>query len=230
MSHQEPLREEAPSPYRVDVAPLRGFETIHHVILNRPLIVTFAVALGVLASATACRPGTSTGSPGGTPPSATAPGGSGATEAAPGGGGTASAKPAPSASPVLANGRYAVYLVNIDAGANLITFDLIEFLTGDAANKAWQKANPNSGEDSPPNDYFIVNDNPQLRTLPVTGDASVHVLKNDGGSPESYAINFFDLSGYLAKTKTDDRRLSYNPFWLSVQNGQIVKIDEQFVP
>jgi hypothetical protein len=200
--------------------------------LHRPLIVPLMVAVGLVAAAAGCRSEPST--PGGhrnTSPSAFAGTPTASSSTATGGAApTTSATPIPSASPVLADGRSAVYLTGIDVTHRTLTFDLIEFLTGDAAKKAWQKANPNSGQDGPDNDYFIVNDNPRLRTLPVAATASVNVLKNGGGSPESYAVSLANLPGYLAQAKPDDRRLSYNPFWLTIRNGQIVRIDEQFVP
>ncbi len=123
-------------------------------------------------------------------------------------------------------------LTTVDTAHRRITFDLIEFLTGDAAKQAWKKANPGSDQDGPDDDYYIVNDNAKLRTLPVAGTVTVSVLKNDGGSPDPMSITFAALPAYLAKAKPDtsDHQLSYNPFWLTVQNGQIVKIEEQFVP
>jgi hypothetical protein len=190
------------------------------------------VAVGLVAAAAGCRSEPSTpGGPRNTSPSAFAGTPTASSSTATGGAApTTSATPIPSASPVFADGRSAVYLTGIDVTHRTLTFDLIEFLTGDAAKKAWQKANPNSGQDGPDNDYFIVNDNPRLRTLPVAATASVNVLKNGGGSPESYAVSLANLPGYLAQAKPDDRRLSYNPFWLTIRNGQIVRIDEQFVP
>jgi hypothetical protein len=149
--------------------------------------------------------------------------------------GTNTATPRPSASPssILPDGRSAVYLTKIDVGKRTITFDLIEFLTGDAAKKAWQKANPGSGEDGPPNDYFIVNDNPKLRTLPVADPVEVKVVdqQNVNGTA-SKTINFADATAYFVSLKPDqsDHRLSWDPFWITVVNGVVTKIEEQFVP
>ena len=61
----------------------------------------------------------------------------------------------------------------MDTAHGRITFDLIEFLTGDAAKQAWKKANPGSDQDGPDDDYYIVNDNAKLRTLPVAGTVTV---------------------------------------------------------
>ena len=190
------------------------------------LLGTVAVAVVVVGGLAGCGPdakSTSSGTPSTASPSA-------ATVAASSTG--APASQAPSASPVLADGRSAVYLTTVDTGHRAITFDLIEFLTGDSAKQAWKKANPGSDEDGPDDDYFIVNDNPKLRTLPVAGTVTVSVLQNGGGSPDPMSITFAAFPAYLTKAKPDtsDHQLSYNPFWITVQNGQIVKIEEQFVP
>ncbi len=197
------------------------------IIRRQSLLGGLAVAVLVIGALTGCGPDTGSAATG---PSS-GPSASGATAASDGP--VASSAPAsPSASPVLADGRSAAYLTVLDIPHRSITFDLIEFLTGDAAKKAWQKANPGSGDDGPDDDYYIVNDNPKLRTLPVAANVTVSVLQNDGGSPQTATITLAALPGYLAKAKPDttDHKLSYNPWWLTVQNGQIVKIEEQFVP
>ena len=146
--------------------------------------------------------------------------------------GTATATPSPSPTPILPDGKSPVYLTKIDAGKRTITFDLIEFLTGDAAKQAWQKANPGS-TDGPPNDYFIVNDNPKLRTLPVADP--VQFLVVDQEHPSGIAdksISFEGATAYFVALKPDqsDHRLSYDPFWITVSHGVVTKIEEQFLP
>jgi len=142
------------------------------------------------------------------------------------------ATPSPTPSAALPDGRSPAYLTSIDVSGRTVTFDLIEFLTGDAAKKAWMKANPGSGEDGPPNDYFIVNDNPKLRTLPVSASVQITVVDLSGPGVQTKPIAFAAAPAYFAgiKPDTSDHRLAWNPFWLTVQNGQIVKMEEQFLP
>ncbi len=191
------------------------------------LLGTLAVAVVLAGGLTGCQPAASSAS-GGTPSTAPA----GATASASDAGTPAAPTPSPSTSPILADGRSPVYLTTVDTAHRSITFDLIEFLTGDAAKQAWKKANPGSDQDGPDDDYYIVNDNPKLRTLPIASTVTVSVLQNDGGSPDPMSITLAAFPAYLAHAKPDtsDHQLSYNPFWLTVQNGQIVKIEEQFVP
>jgi hypothetical protein len=54
-----------------------------------------------------------------------------------------------------------------------LTFDLAEFLTGEAAAQA---AAEHGDESPPPNDYYIVNDNPKLRTMPIAPDATIQAI------------------------------------------------------
>lgn len=77
--------------------------------------------------------------------------------------------------PALPDGRSAAYLTGLDTTSNTVTFDLIEFLTGEAARAEWKEEHPEN-PDGPDNDYMIVNNNKKLRTLPVAADAHCVVL------------------------------------------------------
>src|SRR5690349_5963183 len=55
---------------------------------------------------------------------------------------TPSATPSAAASAVLPDGRSPVYLTGLDTGKSTVTFDLIQFLTGDAARTEWKKQHP----------------------------------------------------------------------------------------
>ena len=73
---------------------------------------------------------------------------------------------------VLADGRHPVLLKTVDAGRRRVTFDLIQFYQGDAATR---EAAKDHQESPPPNDVYVRNVNPRLRTLPVRSDAAVTV-------------------------------------------------------
>jgi hypothetical protein len=129
--------------------------------------------------------------------------------------------PSADASPVLADGRSAVYLTGLDTTRNTVTFDLIEFLTGDAAKAEWKKEHPEN-PDGPEDDYMIVNNNKTLRTLPVAADVQCVVLSMLGGT-DTKTISFTAFPAFLKQqsqgmtlTPPD---LAVLPFWLTVQHG-----------
>ncbi|WP_127509067.1 hypothetical protein [Actinoplanes solisilvae] len=96
--------------------------------------------------------------------------------------------------------------------------DLVEFLTGDKAAREWKKRYPDSPDETPPNDYYILNENPRERTLPIVWHLSVKVV--NGGSTA-------DLEVGVAGLKT---RLRDTLFWLTVEHGQVVRVRQQFLP
>jgi hypothetical protein len=140
--------------------------------------------------------------------------------------------PSASASPVLADGRSAVYLTGLDTTGNTVTFDLIEFLTGDAAKAEWQKEHPGD-PNGPDNDYMIVNNNKKLRTLPVAASAPCVVLSTLGGT-DTKTISFAAFPAFLKQQNSGmtltPARIAVLPFWLTVQHGTVIKFEEQFLP
>jgi hypothetical protein len=137
------------------------------------------------------------------------------------------AAPTPTEAPVLVDGRHPVYLTGLDVGGRTVEFDLIQWLTGEEAREAYTADNPDD-PGYPPNDYYIVNDNPRLRVLPVTGDVTVTVLEH-GFEPMDIA--FEELPAFVAEDLfPDDGALWHNPFWLTVRDGTITDIEEQYIP
>jgi hypothetical protein len=143
-----------------------------------------------------------------------------ATTAAP----TSTAGPATTEPAVLADGRHPVYIKSVDAAGRTVTFDLIQFFTGEAANKA---AAEDGEESPPPNDYYIRNVNPRLRTLPVRDGApiTVNVLaaQATGSSTKDVPVTLDKLASYFPNSGTP-------PFWITVAQGQVTEMAQQFLP
>jgi hypothetical protein len=148
-----------------------------------------------------------------------------------GGASATTAAPAPTAATsttsepvVLADGRHPVYLKTVDPDRPTITFDLIQFFTGEAATKA---AAEDGEESPPPNDYYIRNVNSRLRTLPVRSDASITVnvlaAQSTGSSTKDVSVTLDELASYFPNSGTA-------PFWITVEQGQVTKIAQQFLP
>jgi hypothetical protein len=119
---------------------------------------------------------------------------------------------------VLADGRHPVLLKTIDPAGRTVRFDLIQFYQGDQATT---EAAKDHQESPPPNDYYIRNVNPRLRTLPVRADATITANQVVGSNQ--------DVPVTLAKLASATRE--HSPmFWITVHQDQIVKISQQWLP
>jgi hypothetical protein len=129
------------------------------------------------------------------------------------------------AADTLEDGRHPVRIVAVSDGDKTVRFDLIQFLTGEAANKA---AAEDGEESPPPNDYYIRNVNPKLRTLAIAPSATVTVnvlaAGDTGSSVKDTKITLAKLAGYPRDRVRDA------VFWLTVSHGKVTRIEEQFVP
>lgn len=130
-------------------------------------------------------------------------------------------KPSKTPAAPLADGRWPGYISAV--GADTVSMDLVEFLTGAAAAKAWQKKNPTSEQDEPDNGYFIVNDNKKLRELPLSPAVEVVVLAEPNPGTEK-TIALSGLEKHLGDLLPDTL------FWFTVRQGSVTRIQQQFLP
>ena len=143
---------------------------------------------------------------------------------------TESASPTESPSPpppALPDGRHFVYVTRLrgtppDA---TLTFDLAEFLTGEAAVQA---AAEHGDESPPPNDYYIVNDNPKLRTMPVAPNVTIRAI-DWTNCCELTDVPYTDWAASLT-APTDALYGTGTQYWITVTDGRIVAIEEQYLP
>jgi hypothetical protein len=137
-----------------------------------------------------------------------------------------SVSPAPSGD-ILPDGRSFVYAKGVAQGTAgpELTFDLAEFLTDEAAQEA-----ATAHDDEVTDGYYIVNDNPLLRTMPIAPDAIVRYVP-DGTCCSLKAGNLEAWSEAVNGTaQTDYPNMQYTGWWLTVQDGEIVRISQQWVP
>lgn len=124
-------------------------------------------------------------------------------------------------------GLYTAWVATIDVEARTLEVDIMQFLLGEDATAAWQEKYPDD-PGGPPNDYFIRNESEQLRTFPVADDVSVRVLAESANLTDT---DFEALpDAFAIRPSVDPGRLSFNPFWIAVNGGQITGICEQFIP
>jgi hypothetical protein len=140
-------------------------------------------------------------------------------------------EPTPGPDTALEDGRHPAYLVGLDVPGGTVTVDVIQFLTGDEAIAAYREDTPEDPDGDPPNDYFIRNDNPLLRTLPVADDVAVTVVRlGEASGAGSVPSSFEVLPDHLDEQPPAEGRLAWNPYWLTVEGGEVVAIDEQYLP
>jgi hypothetical protein len=134
------------------------------------------------------------------------------------------AAPASNEPAVLEDGRHPVYLRTVDPGRRAITFDLVQFFTGDAATRA---AAEDGKESPPPNDVYIRNVNARLRTLPVAADAPITAntltAQSSGSATKNVPLTLDELAGYFPAADAD-------PFWITVEGGQVTRMAQQYLP
>lgn len=130
----------------------------------------------------------------------------------------------------LKDGRHFGYIesINLDTLPGTVAFDLAYLLTGEEANQA-------AAEDGYPtpvdNDYYIINDNPRLRTLVVSPDVTIRLVDwghstglfsaDPGRFQQSFALDDYPLGTYKGK---------FSPYWLTIKDGVVVTIEEQYQP
>jgi hypothetical protein len=121
----------------------------------------------------------------------------------------------------LEDGRHPVVLERVDVAGRTVTVDLVQWFTGEAATKA---AAEDGEESPPPNDYYVRNVNPRLRTLPVAADARLTLTRQTLGQGGT-ATDGVEVD--LARLAASGRK---QLFWASVQGGRILRLEEQYLP
>ncbi len=177
---------------------------------SRPAAVGVAVVLAASAAAAGGCTGSRNESPG---PSAT----------------TRAAAPTPTTATagevtVLSDGRHPVFIVSVDDVRRTMVVDEVQFLTGAAAAKA---AAEDGRESPPPNDYYIRNQNPRKRTVPVAEGARITVNglteEETGSATKSVPLELGELASYFPNPE-------HPLFWVTVEAGQALRVEQQYLP
>jgi hypothetical protein len=139
------------------------------------------------------------------------------------------AKPNPDANDVTHQATFIKKTGVADGGAHTMTFDYVQFLTGSAAIHA-----ATAHGDTADNDYYVVNDNPKLRTFPVASSVLIKLHSND--APQYSRI--FDLSEFedLMTSGTQNysgRSYGWNAqqtYYINVLHGKVTRIENIWTP
>jgi hypothetical protein len=131
----------------------------------------------------------------------------------------------------LRDGRHFGYIESIDLATSPATlqFDLAYLLKGDEANReAARRGYPTPVD----NDYFIVNDNPRLRTLPLAQPVKIRLLDWKRCCDTFLTANLerFAASFERRQYPAGNYRGKFSAYELSVEDGVVVEIDEHYFP
>lgn len=195
--------------------------------MNRRLLPAFLVMLALAACAS---DDPTVGATGETTPSdptgATAPTGTTGPTAPTGATGETGPPPAE-----LDDGEHFGFVEEVDPGGGTLVLDLAYFLTGEAANEAAAE----HGDEVPvPNDYYIVNDNDRLRALALADDVELSLLDWNDCCDERFEGDLETFARAIDEGMVESDGFVYqgtlSPYWLIVEDGVIVRIEEQYLP
>jgi hypothetical protein len=129
------------------------------------------------------------------------------------------------------------YVTGFDGST--ITADYATFLTGEEATAAAREDGEIGADETVPNDYYIRNENPNLRQLPVAEEAPV-VLQTcfvDGPCVRQTAVTLEQWASLLADQSADGLPEDWQwygggllPYWLTLRDGTVVYVSEQYLP
>ncbi len=117
------------------------------------------------------------------------------------------------------------YIKNFDVKTGLVTFDPIEWVTDD--NVTRKKELGLNDKDGLPDGYYIYNPSKQTESLKLSKNCEIYIIfwNNMGVADEERLIN----QDGLVKRLKEASALGY-PYHLTVKDGQIIKMQEQYVP
>jgi len=110
-------------------------------------------------------------------------------------------------------------------GTLYLRFDRAILLTGPAAGAA---SAAHGGESPVPNDYYIQNDNPRLRDVPVRDDVTVVGSITLTGSPAAKPVSLQALLSLVTRLGSSDQSPPFNLRYDA--QGQVSRVQEMYVP
>ena len=117
-------------------------------------------------------------------------------------------------------GTYAAFITAFPSADSEVTFDVVQWLTGQRARDAYREDNPDEGDEGPPNDYHVRNESEQTRSAPLAENVRVWLLDH----VTLRAATPAELSDYL------EGRGAGDIFWLTFDDGSIVETCLQYRP
>lgn len=139
------------------------------------------------------------------------------------------------AASALEDGRYFGFVRSVELSPSppTLRFDTAEFLTGDEANEAAVEDGVIAEGETVPNDYYVRNPDSTEEELPVGSGVAVTRVECDAGCAEGVAGSFEPFAASFSDpdpTLEDEYRGEQSQYWVTIEDGTVVAIDEQYVP
>jgi hypothetical protein len=133
------------------------------------------------------------------------------------------------AGPALPDGRHFVDIVAVgdDQDPPRMVVDLQQWFTDQEAVDAALEDGVHPSE-AGINGYYIRNENPRWRIVEVEPTAPVALTTYPYGQIDDPRI--VDLTRFASLFTASDEYIKYSPYWITVEDGMVVGIEEQFVP
>jgi hypothetical protein len=133
---------------------------------------------------------------------------------------------------ILPDDTYFGYVERLDTVSGAMVFDLACFYTGEEANR---QAAARGNEVPVSNDVYIVNDNTTIRNLTVDPSAKLKLIDWNhccDPAPGADLGDFASSLGNDAFVEVGGRSYagSLSPYWVTIENGIVTRIEEQFLP
>lgn len=133
--------------------------------------------------------------------------------------------------PALPDGEYlgALIAVGADQDPPRLLIDVEQWFTDDAATQAAiDDGTLQPGAGFVPNGYYIRNVDPRWRMLPVASDAPVSLVTYPFGSiEEPLVVGFVRFDDMFER---DAHSVRAFPYWITVRDGEVIAIDQQYIP
>ncbi|MHA6531358.1 hypothetical protein [Paenibacillus sp. BAC0078] len=122
-------------------------------------------------------------------------------------------------------------------GHTILTADEIEWYEGAAADRIFAERDPEGAAEigGAPDGYYIVNDSDTLTSYPIADNAKVTMqIYDHTGNIGDLDINWNEsitLQKFIQEfAKTDIFDLSQSPYHITIQDGQVTSIVQQYIP
>lgn len=129
------------------------------------------------------------------------------------------------------------YIANVQKQNNqyMLSIDPIEWYEGDLAAAKFMEREGDSGLDAPLDGYYIINDDETLQAFPIDDDAEVlmQIYNRTGNIAEADIVwdEHISVEKFIGLINTeDDLNIMGFPYHLTVKDGKIVRIVQQYIP